>query len=136
MAVDCKLATAAVNAAATAVGTLLNNGKIRIYDGTKPATANTAITDQVLLAELTFGATAFGAPDEGVITANAITQDSDADASGTPTWCRCLKSDNTPVMDGTAGYSSGFNLNLTTASIVQHAVVTCSSFTYTQPKSE
>jgi len=136
MATECKLATAAVNASAAAVGALLNSGKIRIYDGTKPATANTAISDQVLLAELTFGNPAFGSPDEGVITAEAITQDSDANADGTPTWCRCLKSDNTPVMDGTAGYPSGFNLNLTTASIVQHAIVTCSSFTYTQPKEE
>ena len=133
MANNFKQATAAVNAAADAACALLNSGKLHIYDGAQPATADTAVGAQVLLAELAFGATAFGAAVAGVATANAITQDSSANATGTAAWFRALKSDDTPVYDGSIG-TSGCDLNLNTASIVAGAAVQVSSLTYTQPK--
>lgn len=130
-----KLANVAANAAADAVTALLNSGKLRIYDGTQPATGDTAITTQNQLAELTFNATAFGAAVAGVATANAITSDTDADATGTATWFRAFKSDGTTaVYDGSVG-TSGCNLNLNSAAIQQHAQVSVSSLTYTQQKS-
>jgi hypothetical protein len=134
MSLNLKMANAAVNAEADALAALLNSGYIRIYDGTQPATADTAISTQVLLAELRFGSTAFGAAVAGVITANAITSDSDADATGTATWYRLLKSDGTtPVLDGSVGTSSA-NLIVATTSIVQHAVVSISSYVHTVTK--
>jgi len=121
MALNPKLSNIAANAAADATCALLNSGKLRIYDGSQPATADTAITSQVLLAEMTYNSTAFASAVAGVATANAITSDSAADATGTATWLRSLKSDGTTVIfDGSVG-TSGCNLNLNTTSIVANA---------------
>jgi hypothetical protein len=135
MALTPKLSNTAANAAADAVTVLANTGYLRIYDGAQAADADTAIGAQVLLAELRFNATAFGAAAAGVATANAITSDSAANATGTATWFRALKSDGTTVLfDGSVG-TSGANLNLNTVSIVTAAAVAVTSFTYTQNKS-
>lgn len=134
MALNPKRSNAAVSAAADAVTALLNSGKLRIYDGSQPATANTAITTQNLLAELTFNSTAFGAASNGVATANAITSDTSADATGTATWFRALKSDGTtPVFDGSVGTSSA-DLVLNSVAISSGAQVSITSFTYTENK--
>lgn len=134
MANNPKRSNAAVNAAGDAVTALLNSGKLRIYTGTQPATADTALSGNTLLAELTFGATAFGSASAGVSTANAITSDSSADATGTASWFRALKSDGTTaVFDGTVG-TSGADLNLNSTAISAGATVSVSSFTYTENK--
>jgi len=137
MAKATTLSNAAVQAEGDALAALLNNGYLRIYSGSQPATADTAIGAQVLLAELRFGATAAGATSTGgVITFNAITSDTDAKATNTAAWFRALKSDgSTGVFDGTADVSGNSpNLVLSTTSIVQHATVSCSSFTHTIAK--
>lgn len=116
---------------------LANSGKLRIYDSTgtgQPATADTAVTTQVLLAELTMNATAFGAAALGVATANAITSDASADATGTATWFRLLKSDGTTViLDGSVGSASA-DLILNTVSIVAGAIIAITAFTLTENK--
>jgi hypothetical protein len=105
-----------------------NSGFIRIYDGTRPSTGGTATT---LLAELTCNATFAGSASSAVLTLNAITQDSSANATGTATWFRLVKSDGTThVMDGNVG-TSGSDLNLNTTSIVSGAAVSITSFTIT-----
>ena len=129
-----KLSNAAASAAADAVVDLLDNGYIRIYNGSKPATADTAVSGQTLLAELRWNATAFGAASNGVATAGAITADSSANATGTASWFRSLASDGTTVyFDGDVG-TSGADLNLNSTSIVSGVNVAISSFTYTQSK--
>jgi hypothetical protein len=129
-----KYSNTMVNAEADAVGNALNTGYIRIYDGTQPANADTAVSTQTLLAELRFGADAFGAASNGTITANAITSDSSANATGTASWARILASDGTTVwMDGSVGTSDA-NVILNTVSIVAGAVVSCSSLTFTVSK--
>ena len=134
MAENLKISNALANAEATAAATLFNSGYLRIYDGTQPATADTAIGSQVLLAELTFNATAFGAPVNGVLIANAITSDASANATGTATWYRCLKSDGTSALcDGSVGTASA-NLVLNSVSISAGATVAVSSFTHTVTK--
>jgi predicted amidohydrolase YtcJ len=135
MALNLKLSNATVNAEADAHSALLNSGYLRIYDGTQPTNADTAIGAQVLLAELRFGATAFAAASAGVAAANAITSDSSANATGTATWYRTLKSDGTTVVsDGSVG-TSGANLNLNSVAITAGAAVDCTAFVFTQPKS-
>jgi hypothetical protein len=134
MALNFKQTNLAVNTGVDAITALLNSGKIQIYDGAQPATADTAIGSQVLLAELTFGATAFAAAVAGVAAANAITQDSSANASGTASWFRAVKSDGTAVFDGSVGTASA-NLIVNTTAIVAGVPVACSSLTYTFPKS-
>lgn len=130
------ISNAAANAAANALADLANNGYIRIYDGTRPANANTAVGAQVLLAELRFSATAFGAASAGVKTANAITSDTSANNTGTASWFRVLQSDGSSVLwDGTVG-TSGADLNLSnTVSIVTGIEVAITSMTFTQPLS-
>lgn len=134
MALNPKYSDTMVNAEANAVGNALDNGYIRIYDGAQPATADTAITTQVLLAELRLNADAFAAAVAGVITANAITSDASADATGTATWARILASNGTTVwFDGTVGTATS-NVIIATTSIVAGAVVSCSALTFTVSK--
>jgi hypothetical protein len=131
MANNLKISTTAVNAQADALSDLLDNGYLRIYDGTQPANANTAITTQVLLAELRFNATAAPAASGGVLTMNSITQDSSANNTSTATWFRALKSDgSTAVFDGSVGTAS-CDLNLGSTSITSGASVAVTSMTYT-----
>ena len=102
-----------------------NAALLRIYDGSRPATAGTATT---LLAELTCGTPFAAAAVNGVLTLGAITQDSSANSTGTATWFRIVKADGTTfVMDGNVG-TSGSDLNLTTTSIVSGQPVSVSSF--------
>ena len=116
---------AEMDAITTAVGT---SGKLRIYSGTRPASGGTATT---LLAELALSATFAAAASGGVLTANAITDDSVADNTGTATWFRIVKSDGTTwVMDGSAG-ESGTDLVLDSASIIAGGNVAVSSLTVT-----
>lgn len=134
MALTPKYSDTMVNAEANAVGDALNSGYIRIYDGSQPATADTAVGAQVLLAELRFGADAFGAASGGTITANAITDDSSANATGTAAWARILASNGTTVwFDGSVGTATA-NVILNTVSIVSGAVVSCSALTFTVSK--
>jgi hypothetical protein len=129
-----KLSNNVVNPQADALSDLADNGYLRIYDGTQPATADTAITTQVLLAELRFNATAAPAASNGVLTFNAITQDSSANNTGTASWFRALKSDGSTVLfDGAVG-TSGSDMNIYTTSIVAGAIVGVSSFGYTVSK--
>lgn len=134
MANDLRESNAAVNGKADYISDQLDNGYLRIYDGTRPTNADTAVGAQVLLAELRFNATAAPAASAGVLTFNAITADASANGTGTASWFRALKSDgSTVVFDGEVG-TSGADLNLNTTSIVTGAEVSVSSFTYTEPK--
>jgi hypothetical protein len=133
VALNPKFTNLAVNTKADAQAALLNGGFFDIYDGAQPTTADTALGAQVKLARLTFGNPAFAAAVAGVATANAITQDSSADAAGTAAWCRVLKSDGTAVMDGSVG-TSGCNLNINSVAISAGAAVSATSFTLTESK--
>ena len=66
-----------------------------------------------------------------MLTLNAITSDTSADATGTATWFRIVTSGGTFVVDGNVG-TSGSDLNLNTTSIVAAATVAVSSFTITE----
>lgn len=134
MANNPQITNAAASVAADAVLALVNTGYLRLYDAPQPATADTAISTQTLLAELRFGASAFAAASNGAANANAITSDPSANATGDAAWFRALKSDGTTVVfDGTVG-TSGADLNLGTVSIVAGSVVSVTSLIYTQSK--
>lgn len=104
------------------------SGLLRIYDGTRPASGGTATT---LLAQLALSATSAPAASGGVLTFNAITQDSSADATGTATWGRVATSGGTFVIDFSIS-TSGSDMNMTTTSIVATQPVSCSSFVITE----
>jgi len=114
-------------------GADLDSGKYRIYNGTQPADSDTALSGNTLLAGLAFGATAFADASGGSITANAITQDSSADATGTMTFASMLTSADARKHDHTAGISTGtFDAEFNTDSVVILAVVSVSSMIVTQ----
>lgn len=109
-------------------------GFLRIYDGTIPADADTAVGAQTLLAELTMSDPAFAAASGGVATANAITSDASANASGTATWFRITDSDGNAVLDGdvsTVAAGTG-DLQLDTTTINAGQTVNVNSLTITE----
>lgn len=134
-----RLATNTRNALADAVDDRINlgaaAGTIKIYTATQPASANTAISSQTLLATLTFSDPAFGAAAAGVITASAITSDSSADNTGTATWARIADSDGNTVFDCDVATSSS-TIILDSVAIVAGAPVSITSFTITMPSGE
>ena len=134
MANNPKFSNVTVNAEADAVARLLDAGVLKIYTGTQPVTADTALGAQVLLGTLTFAGTSAPAAVAGVLTFNAIASDVSADATGTATWFRALKSDTTTtVMDGSVGTASADAiLNSTAISI--GAQIDCTAFTFTVSK--
>jgi len=101
---------------------------LNIYDGSRPATGGSATT---LLAQLTCNATFAPSASGGVLTLNAITQDSSANATGTATWFRITTSGATFVLDGNVG-TSGSDLNLSSTSIVATQPVSVTSFVITE----
>lgn len=106
MASDIRYSTATLNGFLDTINTRLGSGALlRIYDGTKPTNADTTLGAQVKLAELPLSATPFGAASNRSITANAITTDTAADATGTASWATFTTSAGVRVMDVTAGVS-------------------------------
>ena len=85
-----RIANVVARAMADTFTTQLDSGSgalLRIYSGTQPTDPDTALAGNTLLAELAMSSTSFGAAADaapgGRITANAITADSSADATGT-----------------------------------------------------
>ena len=132
MASNLKFTTALRNAMADAITAYAGGAAlIRIYDGSQPANANTAVSTQNLLAELTCNATFAPAASGGTITLNSITQDSSANNTGTASWFRLVKADgSTVVLDGTVG-TSGSDMNINSTSISSGAAVAVTSATIT-----
>lgn len=132
MALNPKTSIASRNLALDAAFNVLNGGFLRLYDGTQPTDPDTALSGNTLLAELSLNATFAPAASSATKTANAITDDSSANATGTCTWASLVKSDGTTrVHDMSAGTASA-NLILNTTSIVALARVSCSSLVITQ----
>lgn len=131
-----RLANATVNAEADALARLLDNGYLRIYDGTIPTNADTAVGAQVLLAELRLNATSAPAAVAGVLTFNAVTSDTSNNATGTAAWYRALSSNGTSaVMDGTVSLTGGGgDLIINAVAIVVGAQTDITSWTHTVPK--
>lgn len=134
-----RVAQAANQAAMDAVVDLIDAGAgagtIKIYNGTQPANANTALSGQTLLAQLTFSDPAFGATNSsGVATANAITGDTSADDTGTASWARIEDSDGNTIFDCDVGETADSpTITLTSKNINAGVAVDLSSFTLTHP---
>lgn len=105
---------------------------MRIYDGTQPTDPDTAITSQVLLAELTLNATAFAAASSASKTANAITADASANATGTASWGTLVRSNGTTREHDFSVGTATANLILNSVAISSGAQVSVTSATITQ----
>lgn len=106
---------------------------IRIYSGTKPSNADTALSGNTLLASITCGGT-FGTVSGGTLTLSGTPlSDTSADATGTASFFRVVKSDGTTVVyQGDVG-TSGSDLNLNTVSIASGGPVQINSWTLSIP---
>jgi hypothetical protein len=113
-----ELRNARLVARTTTVG---NAGKLRIYDGTRPATGGAATN---LLAEFTLGSPFAPAPSNAV-QSPTLPAAVNAGASGTATWFRVTKADGTFVEDG----SVGAEMTLNTSTITSGLQVSVTSWT-------
>lgn len=118
------LRNAQLDAITTAVG---NAGKLRIYDGTRPATGGAATT---LLAEFTLG-TPFSGAAAAAVLSPTLPADTTGVAAGTATWFRITTSGAAAVIDGSAG-TSGADLILNTTTISIGVAVSVTGFTITR----
>lgn len=126
-------ATATRQSVGDAEAALYNGGSIQIRSGAQPATPDTAASG-TLLGTPAFGATAFGATNSsGVATANAITSDTSADASGTAAHGRLLDSSAAIRGDVSCGQGSG-DINFDNNVIVAGGTIAISSMTLTTPE--
>lgn len=114
------------DALASAIG---SGALIRIYTATRPATPETAISSQTLLATVTvsgsFTSTA------GVLTAADPASVTIA-ATGTAAWFRLLTSGATAIIDGDVG-TSGSDMNLATLALSSGATLDLGVPTITVP---
>ena len=138
MASAFKLSTAARNAAVDGIVDQIDAGasagSIQIRTGAPP-TAPADADSGTLLATLPCSDPAFGSGATGTATANAITDDSSADASGDAGHFRVKDSDGNVVMQGTAGEAADTpDLEFNNKSIVAGGLVEITSFTVTVPE--
>lgn len=86
----------------------LDGGKLRIYDGTRPASVGDAVTTQTLLVELTMNSPAFSASSGTPPTASFIGPvNAVAANTGTATWFRAVTSGGATLFDGDVSESGG-----------------------------
>lgn len=131
MASNIKIKNSTANTMLDAITTAIGaSGLLRIYSGTQPADAGTALSGNTLLAELALSATFAAAASAGVLTASAISDDVSADATGTATWATFVTAAGVRILDVSVG-TSGADINLNTTSIVTGARVSVTSYTLT-----
>lgn len=132
MASNLKYSASLKNAQQDAITTKLGaSAVLNIYSGSQPASPDTAVGAQVLLASLTCNATFAPASSGGVLTLNSIANGTGtAGAAGgtTATWYRLTTSGAVAHIDGTVGIS-GADLNLNNTSIATGQTVSVTSFT-------
>lgn len=116
--------------------TLRNNrlDQITTFAGTSAQLKIYTASYATLLAELVCNATAFaGAAVSGVLTLNAITSDTSANATGTAAIARIYKSDGTTmVIEGLTVGTSGTDIVLNTTAIQSGGEVAITSATITE----
>lgn len=119
----------AANAVADAVARLLDGGYLRIYTGPQPASADTDLTSQQLLATNRFSNPSAASAAAGVVDFGAL-ESAAAEASGAATWFRCTKADGTTVvMDGSMAADG--NIVLSSYDIQTGGNVQITGFSYT-----
>jgi hypothetical protein len=106
--------------AAALVASVGTSGTLNLYSGSIPASADTALSGNTLLAQFHGNATAFGVASSGVTTLNLLTDTNNqvnASNTGTVTFCRVENSSNVAIVDlGVA--TSGEAITVNTTSIV------------------
>lgn len=111
-------------------------GRINVYTGSQPATADTAASG-TLLGTLTLSSDVFAAASAGAAAINSVTSDTSADASGTAGYCRFYRTgDTAPGSTGGAGdyrmdLLIGTDISMDNTSVVAGGTIALSGFTLT-----
>lgn len=105
-------------------------GLLRIYSGKQPVDADTKLSDNVLLAQLTLLSPFAEPATRGMLTANAIEPDPEADNTGTAIWGSLCTAGGRRIVDFTVG-TKDCDLNLNTVDIVAGAKVSITALTIT-----
>jgi hypothetical protein len=127
-------ATAAANAVVDRLDAGSGPGTLVIFGSVCPDDADDADSGTTL-AVLTFGDPAFGNAAAGIATANAITADSSANATGTARCFRAKDSDGNVVFQGTITTAgNGGDIILSSTSVTSGQSVSITSLTYEQPE--
>lgn len=131
MSNELAFADARRQARASLLGTWLDGGTVSLYTGTRPATPDTAITDQVLLAAFQLADPAGVATDGvwvGELSDPALILD-----TGTPTWARFRDDASGTVCDADVGATgSGAAVEVENTSFVEGAYASITSMTITE----
>lgn len=127
----------------TSGNTAFNSGKLQIWTGSQPTTANLAPTG-TLLAEFTLGADAFGASSAGTITlAGVPLQDASANNTGTAGYFRIKAASDDDTLNGAfaridgtiTAVGGGGDITADNLSINSGQVVNLTALTLTLPAS-
>ena len=133
MASNINLGNAARSAACDAIVDRLDGGTIPIRTGSPPTNPGDADSG-TLLGTCTYGTPAFGAASNGVATANAVTSDTSADASGDAGHFRFKTSGAVTDLQGTAGNAGDApDMTFDNKAIVAGGTIAISSITVTVP---
>jgi hypothetical protein len=123
--------TARGTARANLTATWLDDGTVETYGGTRPATSDTAVTDQPLLVIFDLPSPA-GDVSNAVFTGDTIPPALIL-ATGNATWARVKDSAGVAIGDCDAGVTgSGAMLELSNTALVAGAYATATSFTLTE----
>lgn len=113
-------------------------GRIAVYSGAQPATADTAASG-TLLGTLALSSDSFAAAASGAMAVNAVTSDSSADASATAGYCRWYRTGDTAP--GLAGNGTtdrrmdlliGTDIAIDNPSVVLGGVIALSAWSYVE----
>lgn len=120
------------NAQADALARDLDGGFIKIYSGTVPTDADTALAGNTLLAELPLQPTSAPAASNGTLTFDTTgLTDGSVNNNGIASFYRAFQSDGTTVVKQGRVGTSGYAMNLADTSLVATGTVTVTSFTHT-----
>lgn len=123
--------TACKTSRAELVASWLDGGEVRIYTGTRPADADTALSGQTLLVTLALPNPS-GTVTSGVWTAGEIDVAMIAE-TGTAAWARIVTSGGVTVFDADVGVvGSGALIEIDNISLVTGGYCTVVSFTLTE----
>lgn len=119
------------NGGVTGATDLLASGAVNVYSGAVPANAGTALGAQVLLAEVTLGATPWTAASAGSRSLAAVPlSDNSINNSGTASFFRIIQGSH--VLQGTVGTAAA-DMIVDSVSFVEGGVFTINSLSVTMP---
>ncbi|MCO5763772.1 MAG: hypothetical protein NHG36_20100 [Chromatiaceae bacterium] len=124
-------ATARKNSRAELLASWLDGGEIRVYDGTRPASADTAVSTQTVLVTFEIADPA-GDIEDGIFTGDAIAVAMVAE-TGTAAWARVVDDAAATVFDCDVGLTgSGEMIEIDNLSLVEGGYCSITSFTITE----